>query len=98
MPPHRHLLAAIAVAGVASLFLLTFGHGRDQGIYAAVGRTILEGGAPYRDAFDFKPPGIHLAFAAAEAAFGRGERAIRVLEALCLTTTAALLVDLSWRW
>src|SRR5690606_2033536 len=56
MPPRRHLLAAMAFAGVAALLLISFAHGRDQGIYAAVGRTILEGGVPYRDAFDFKPP------------------------------------------
>lgn len=33
--------------------------GPDQGIYAYVGQTIIEGGLPYRDARDQKPPGLH---------------------------------------
>jgi hypothetical protein len=98
MPPRRYLLAALVIASAAALLVVTFGHGRDQGIYAAVGRAILDGGAPYRDAFDFKPPGIHLVFALAELVFGAGERAIRLVEGLCLVLTAGLLVDLSWRW
>jgi hypothetical protein len=37
--------------------------GPDQGIYAYVGQTILEGGLPYRDAWDQKPPGLHAFYA-----------------------------------
>ena len=29
---------------------------RDEGYYATVGRMLLSGGLPYRDAFDNKPP------------------------------------------
>jgi hypothetical protein len=38
--------------------------GPDQGIYAYVGEQILDGGLPYRDAWDQKPPGLHFAYAA----------------------------------
>ena len=37
--------------------------GPDQGIYAYVGQTILNGGLPYRDAWDQKPPGLHAFYA-----------------------------------
>lgn len=37
--------------------------GPDQGLYAYVGTEILQGGLPYRDAWDQKPPGLHFAYA-----------------------------------
>jgi hypothetical protein len=80
--------ALLASAGVLTAFLLAqllaYGYGRDQGIYAVVADAILHGGAPYRDAWDFKPPGIHLVFAAARAALGSDPLAIRVVEAAAL--------------
>ena len=85
-----HILLGLAGALVLFLLaqLLAFGYGRDQGIYAVVASTILAGGAPYRDAWDFKPPGIHLVFALARAAFGSAPVAIRALEALALLSLA----------
>ncbi|MGK4002487.1 glycosyltransferase family 39 protein [Sorangium sp. So ce1036] len=74
--------------GVIAFFLLqilTYGFGRDQGIYAMVARTVLDGGMPYRDAFDFKPPGIFVLYALARALFGPAQWGIRVLEVLGLT-------------
>jgi hypothetical protein len=41
-----------------------------------------EGGAPYRDAWDFKPPGVFFVYAAARSLFGEGMAAVRILEAL----------------
>lgn len=38
--------------------------GADQGLYAYVGQRILDGGLPYRDAWDQKPPAVHVAYAA----------------------------------
>ena len=48
------VLAGVSVAAIAFFLLqiLTYGYGRDQGIYAVVARTVLEGGMPYRDAWD----------------------------------------------
>lgn len=37
--------------------------GADQGLYAYVGTRILDGGLPYRDAWDQKPPAIHFIYA-----------------------------------
>jgi hypothetical protein len=80
------------------LQILTFGYGRDQGIYAVVARTILDGGMPYRDAWDFKPPGIFLIYALSRALFGSGQWAIRLLEVLGLGAMVLGMVHLARRW
>ncbi len=78
--------------------ILLYGHGRDQGIYSVVARTVLEGGMPYRDAWDFKPPGIFIVFAIARAFFGSGDWPIRVLEVVGLGLTGLGLVELTRRY
>jgi hypothetical protein len=48
--------AALLIAvGWSLAHLLHFGYGRDQGIYHVVADEMRRGGAPYRDAWDFKP-------------------------------------------
>ena len=79
------LLAFAAVSmAVLLLQLLDFGYGRDQGIYAAVAEAIRHGGVPYRDAWDFKPPGIFYIYTAATMLPGSAERAIRWIEVASL--------------
>ena len=99
MDDQRRDTALVVVSGLAIVFLiaqlLDFGFGRDQGIYAVVGRAILDGGVPYRDAWDFKPPGIFFLYASASAVFGEGTRAIRLLEASCLVAVVPAFVILS---
>ncbi len=74
--------AAWAVIAVCAVDILTFSFGRDQSIYALVGEGVLHGKMPYRDLWDFKPPGIFMVYALAQGLFGRGMVAIRVLEVL----------------
>lgn len=95
----RTLIAA-CLAGIVFLLLeiLTFGHGRDQGIYTVVARSVLEGGMPYRDAWDFKPPGIFLLYALARLLFGSAQWGIRVLEVAGLALMAFGMVRLARRW
>ena len=87
-PPMRRDRWLLGFTGVlAALFLLQlldFGYGRDQGIYAVVADAVQRGEAPYRAAWDFKPPGIYLVFAVGEVLFGPEQRAVRILEALLL--------------
>jgi len=73
---------AWAVIAFCAIQILTFSFGRDQTIYALVGEGVLHGKMPYRDLWDFKPPGIFLVFALAQGLFGRGMVAIRVLEVI----------------
>ncbi len=86
------LVIAFALAQI-----LTFGYGRDQGIYAVVGKAVLEGKMPYRDAWDFKPPGIFLVYAFARAVFGSSEAGIRALEVIGLAAMVAGMIKLAER-
>jgi 4-amino-4-deoxy-L-arabinose transferase-like glycosyltransferase len=80
------------------LQLIWFGYGRDQGIYAMVARAVLDGKMPYRDAWDFKPPGIFLVYALARGMFGAREEGIRLLEALGMAATVLGMTRLAGRW
>lgn len=76
--------AALILAAACCLVLLDYGPGRDQAIYMAVAGAVLDGGAPYRDVWDFKPPGIYAVFTLARVVFGDGRAAVRWLELLGL--------------
>jgi len=67
--------------------------GRDQGILAWVGDTILNGGLPYRDAWDVKGPASHYVYALVGWLFGRNQWGIRLLD-LLLVFAASLAL---WR-
>ncbi|MFO0619046.1 MAG: glycosyltransferase family 39 protein [Polyangiaceae bacterium] len=87
--------ACVAVIALSIGLVLTFDYGRDQAIYALVARELVHGKMPYRDAFDFKPPGIFMVYAVARALFGGAQFGIRVLEAISMIGTAAGLVRLA---
>jgi hypothetical protein len=72
--------ACWTVVALACTQVLLFGFGRDQGIYATVADAVIHGGMPYRDAWDFKPPGIFLVYALADVLFGRTMASVRILE------------------
>lgn len=72
--------AAWAVVAFSCLQILLFGFGRDQGIYAVVGEGLLDGSMPYRDVWDFKPPGIFFVYALAEALLGKSMTSVRIFE------------------
>jgi len=75
---------AWTVIALSCVQVLLFGFGRDHGIYAVVGDSILAGKMPYRDAWDFKPPGIFLVFAFAQALFGKSMASVRLVEVTAL--------------
>jgi Dolichyl-phosphate-mannose-protein mannosyltransferase len=76
--------AAWGVIAFSALQILTYSFGRDQSIYALVGDGILHGKMPYRDLWDFKPPGIFLVYALAQGLFGHSMLSVRILEVLGL--------------
>ena len=78
------VVIGLALAGAAWLLteLTGFEYGLDQGIYGAVADVMHAGGVPYRDAWDFKPPGVFFAYSLARSLFGEGMAAIRIFEAL----------------
>lgn len=93
-------LVVVCAAAMAYLLfqILTFGYGRDQGIYAMVGRSLLAGGMPYRDAWDFKPPGIFLVYALSRALFGAGWHGIRIVEVAGLVAMTLAMVRITRDW
>lgn len=74
-------IGAWFVVAFSCLQILTFSFGRDQGIYALVGEGLVNGQLPYRDLWDFKPPGIFFVYGLAQWLLGKSMLAPRVLEA-----------------
>ena len=58
------MLPVILVVSALLLPSLVYPFGRDQAVFAYVGSVTARGGLPYQDAWDLKPPGIYLAYAA----------------------------------
>ncbi|MBW2267353.1 MAG: hypothetical protein JRH16_02160 [Deltaproteobacteria bacterium] len=90
------LLGVAACAGCVLLF--GYEYGRDQGIYATVAAAMARGGAPYLDAWDFKPPGIFVVYAAARGVFGPGMGAVRLLEMAVYASQLPAFMSLSRHW
>jgi hypothetical protein len=65
----------------------------DHGIFAWVGDVILQGGMPYRDAWEVKGPVVHYTYTLAQLLFGRTMWGIRLLD-LALLALALLFL---WR-
>lgn len=78
----RVLSWIVVIFSVAQVLVFSFG--RDQGIYGAVAEGILRGGVPYRDVWDFKPPGIFFIYATSFAVFGKTMMAPRLIEAIMM--------------
>ena len=76
------LCTLLAGAAVLLRVLQGFEYGLDQGIYAVVADAITADGVPYRDAWDFKPPGVFYVFALARTLFGEDMAGVRWLESL----------------
>lgn len=93
------VLSGLAVAVVVLLLgnILMYRYGRDQGIYAVVAEGMRQGGAPYKDAWDFKPPGIFLVYYASRLVFGTAEWGIRATECLFLASLVGAFAILSRR-
>lgn len=91
------LIGALAVMTLLALPILTLPMGRDQGMYANIGRGILQGKIPFVDLWDIKPPAIYYIYALAIAIFGPGAAALRVIDLLTVPLTAAGLYLLAAR-
>jgi hypothetical protein len=91
------LLCTVCVATILfsllQLSLLSFG--RDQSIYALVAREMAHGGIPYRDVWDFKPPGIFFVYWLAQAVFGQNMLAPRLFEMLSVCAMGGAFLYLS---
>jgi 4-amino-4-deoxy-L-arabinose transferase-like glycosyltransferase len=87
------LAGALVVAAVpALLYPLT----RDQGAASYTADVMMHGGAPFRDAWQPKGPGIQLLYALAFTLFGRSEFAVRLFDVLWALVSAAVIYGLAW--
>lgn len=86
-----------ALALAAALPVLTYPMGRDQGMYANIARTILNGGLPFIDMWDIKPPAIYYIYAVGIAIFGPGSAALRAIDFVTVPLTMTALYGLTLR-
>lgn len=91
------IAALIVISLLVALPILTYPMGRDQGMYANIARTILDGGLPFIDMWDIKPPAIYYIYAAGIAVFGEGAAAIRVIDLVFMPFTLLALYSLALR-
>ncbi len=88
----------LLVVGVLILTpLLTYPFGRDQGVFAAAADILAQGGVPYRDIWDVKPPGVFYAYWASFILFGRSTPAPRAFDILWTLATATAIWALGLR-
>src|SRR4029453_6246417 len=89
----RLFVAFAAALLVVRLPSLVQPMGADQALYAYVGDRIRAGALPYRDAWDQKPPTIHVAYAPMRGAWP-GDSAVPAADLLLATVVAVLLWSL----
>lgn len=90
----RYLIVTLALAAGIYLPALAWSFGHDQNVFAAIGSLVLHGFAPYRDAWDIKPPNIFYVYALAEALFGRHELSARLLDFFSTVLSSGLIFKL----
>lgn len=75
-------VGSVLLVLLIALPILTYPMGRDQGMYANIGNSILRGGTPFVDMWDIKPPPIYYIYAFGIQIFGATTQAIRSLDLL----------------
>jgi hypothetical protein len=84
------MVAIVVVVAIVRVRLLAVPFERDEGEYAYMGRLILDGGLPYRDAYNMKLPGTYAMYALIMAAFGGSPAGIHAGLAIVSLATALL--------
>jgi len=104
LSPHfrkRDILRLAILIGlilILALPTLTYPLGRDQGVFAVIGRGLLDGRVPYVDLWDPKPPAVFYIYAGAMMLFGRTVMALRAIDLLMFPVIALCLYWLGRRW
>lgn len=77
---HWQIIAVMGVVLLGALPVLGYPMGRDQGMYANIGKSILQGGTPFISMWDIKPPPIYYIYALGMAVFGQTPVGIRAID------------------
>ncbi|MCU0499340.1 MAG: glycosyltransferase family 39 protein [Anaerolineae bacterium] len=91
------LFLLILIALLLAAPILTYPMGRDQGMYANIGQSILNGGLPFIDMWDIKPPVIYYIYAIAIDLFGATPSAIRLIDLITVPITMIALYGITRR-
>jgi len=93
--PHIVLVLAALLLGLTTLAYPRMGS--DTSTFTYVSRTVLDGGMPYRDAWDLKAPAIFYVYAVPVALFGNNHGAVQALDAIWQVATALVLFAIAVR-
>ncbi|MHA1568093.1 MAG: hypothetical protein ACTSXZ_01365, partial [Alphaproteobacteria bacterium] len=86
----------LAAALLAPLQMMPFG--RQQAMFAVAAKVIGEGGALYRDIYDYHPPGIFAWFCVVRAAVGPLEGHARLVEWIWMLLACLVAAALAYEW
>lgn len=82
----------VAAAALYALPTITYPLGRDLALFLYVGERWLHGRLPYRDTYDFKPPGIYVVNAITAALFGESQWGVHVVDIAAVLTMSWVVV------
>jgi 4-amino-4-deoxy-L-arabinose transferase-like glycosyltransferase len=89
------LIAIVLAAFVLGMPSLFYPLSPDHGIIGTVGYALLEGGVPYKDVWDFKPPAIFFLYALSGLLLGKQMIVIRILDLVWQTFTALVVCSIT---
>lgn len=92
------LIAAFLLLFLCGIQLLIFPFGRSQAAYALVGRAIVAGYMPGKDAWTAQAPGIGLLHAAIQVTLGRSMMAFRAIETIAVVGAVLGATRITKRW
>ena len=97
-PDYWLLVVAFLLLFVCGIQLLIFPFGRTQAAHALLGRAIVAGTMPVRDAWVSDAPGIGLLHAAIQMTLGRSMMAFRAIETIAVVGTVLAATRITKRW
>ena len=97
-PDYWLLVAAFLLLFVCGIQLLIFPFGRSQAAHALLGRAVVAGYMPIRDAWIAQAPGIGLLHAAVQLTLGRSMMAFRAIETIAVVGAVLGATRITKRW
>lgn len=89
------IVLALLVFFTARYHFLEIPLNRDEGAYSYLGKMAIQGGVPYYDFYEIKPPGLFYAYGIFGGIFGFGEVGMRISVALLNLIAAGFIYRLS---
>jgi hypothetical protein len=98
---NKQIVIILLVLAAASFLIgsvsLVYPFGRDQGIYAYIGKLILDGRIDYKYSYNLRPPAIHYTYALGQLLFGQSMFGMRVFDLIWQFATSAALFLIVYR-